>query len=236
MKSKTYKLFKIILAFFLCIIVIYIIYLLFKYFIPFIFSLKDPIVREHFECYIKSLGLKGIILMLLLQIVQVFSGIIPNEPVQILFGMLYGTFLGGILSFIGIFIGTIGVCYSTKLLGKNFIYRILNSKRLAKFTFLDNTKKLKTILIFLFFIPGIPKDILLYASCLTSLKTKKILYIATLSRIPAIFIATFTGSSLTHGDLLRSIILFSLTAIFAVIGILVNFIINKKKSTNKKGA
>ena len=64
--------------------------------LPLITKLSNEESRIEFKEQVSAMGIKGIFLMLGIQILQIVVAVIPGQPVEIISGMLYGTF-GGIL-------------------------------------------------------------------------------------------------------------------------------------------
>ena len=128
--------------------------------IPFLFSLNVESNRVKFENYVKNLGIFGILIVLLIQILQVFIAIIPGEFVELLAGFLYGTWGGLLLCLIGNFIGSLLIYLTVKIFANKYMLKLKEKLRL--YSFLNNKKKISLYLFIIFLIPGLPKDIFTY--------------------------------------------------------------------------
>lgn len=229
--QKRKKLVTISAQIFLCVAVV----ILTVYFFPQIMALKDEHIREKVRDYVQEAGIFGVLLMLGIQLVQVILSIIPGEPVEVLFGFIYGPWLGALLCLVGLMLGTFSVFCVTRVLGKNFMARAENDDRYKRLKFLKEPKKRDTLIFLLFFLPGTPKDTLTYFAPFTKIELWKFLLISTLGRIPSVITSTFAGESIFTGDYIGSIIIFVLTGAVGIVGILVyHRILNKHDRSKDK--
>ena len=79
--------------------------------------------------------------------------------------MSYGAIGGLIIIFLGAFLSSFIIFFSVRKFGRNFIYSFVSKEKIEKLEknkLFSNPKKLDTILFVLFFIPGTPKDIIVY--------------------------------------------------------------------------
>lgn len=203
----------------------FLILLSFYYFYPFIKEINlNPQSLESFKLWIESQGLLGAIVVFLLQILQVVVSIIPGGPIQIIFGLIYGAIPGFLISFVGMFIGSILVYSITKLFRHKVINVFVKEEQLNKYQFLNDSPKLESILFILFLIPGVPKDTLVYYAGITNIPFKKFILITVFARIPGMLSSTFIGSSLGIGNISLSLVVFGITILFGALG----FMYNKK--------
>ena len=202
---------------------------------PWIMSFSKEEVRLQFENYIESLGWSGVLVFIFFQLLQIVIAFIPGEPIELAAGVLYGPVWGTILCMIGSLIGTVIVFYIVKAFGNTAALVFFKEKELSKIKFLQNTKKLKFVLFILFFIPGTPKDILTYFAPLTPIRPGAFFLIATFARFPSIITSTLAGASITDGEFTKGIIIFLITALIGLLGILFyNKFIEKHNDTPKK--
>lgn len=203
--------------------------------LPWIISLKDQAGREAFETYIHSKGAWGVVILLGVQILQVVIAIIPGEPIEVISGLLYGTWWGWLICTVGMLVGTVLIYYLIKLLGVSFIRSLIDEKKFEKYKFLNDTKRLETVTFLLFFIPGTPKDLLTYFMPLTKIKPLTFFAIVTVARIPSILSSTFAGASLSEGKWLQTIVVFVVIGAIGILGIRFNdFIIDRLNRRREK--
>lgn len=143
--------------------------------------------------------------------------------------MSYGAFGGLIIVLIGSFISSFIIFFGVRKFGKNFIYSFVPKEKIEKLEknkLFSNTKKLDTILFVLFFIPGTPKDLIVYIGSLLPIKPAKFLAISTFARFPSIISSTIAGSNLLSGNWLVILVAYIIT--FAIAGIVI-YVFNKKE-------
>jgi len=205
---------------------------------PWIISLKDAKARDALREFIYSKGAFGVLILLGLQVLQVVVAIIPGEAIEVLSGLLYGTFYGYVICTVGMLIGTVMIYYTVRALGIVFINKMLGEDKLSKFKFLHDEKKLEMVTFLLFFIPGTPKDLLTYFMPLTKMKPITFFVITTVARIPSIISSTFAGASIGEGKWVQTVIIFCVIGLVGIVGIIFNdkFMksVNKKREDIKK--
>lgn len=200
---------------------------------PYVKGLATEEGRAAFKAWVDGLGFGGWLVTLGIQLLQIFVAFIPGEPVELMLGYVWGPWLGTLTCLIGIFIGTLGIFLLVKKLGMKFVRKIVGTDDLTKYKFLSNKNKVELTVFILFFIPGTPKDALTYIAPIAPISPIKYLLIATFARFPSIITSTILGDSIAEGNYLMAIIVFALTALISVLGIIFgNKFINKRQ--NKK--
>jgi uncharacterized membrane protein YdjX (TVP38/TMEM64 family) len=190
--------------------------------IPPVLSLRDPVNQVKFEEFIESIGVWGILVMLAIQVLQIIVAIIPGEPIELLMGLMYGTFGGLSLSLLGIVIGTSIVFYMVKRFGKKFAGKFVDISKFNKLAFLRIPSKRDMFIFLLFFIPGTPKDVLTYFAPFTGIAFGKFLLLSTIARIPSVISSTLVGATVSEGKLINSIIIYAITGLIGLAGIIIN--------------
>ncbi|MDO4282826.1 MAG: VTT domain-containing protein [Clostridia bacterium] len=189
--------------------------------LPFISKLATEESRLELKDDIANMGIKGVIITLGLQILQIVVAVIPGQPMEIISGMLYGTLGGMLLCLVGIFIGTFIVFYLTRKIGISFIQLFFDQEQIDKFKnkkLFKNPKKLELFMFIMFVIPLIPKDIFIYLAGISPVNPKRFLIIATISRIPGLFITVYAGNRLSEGNFIIAILLVALFIALGIIG------------------
>ena len=152
--------------------------------------------RDAFIAYVRDGGFAGMLAFLGLQILQVVVAVLPGEPVELMAGLLYGTWGGLALCLVGVGISTMAIYYCVRAAGA----RAIDPATLAKYRFLRDEAHVKLFLFLLFFIPGTPKDALIYLGPFLPLNPLAFLLLATVGRIPSILTSTFVGSQFAAGS------------------------------------
>ena len=84
----------------------------------------------------------------------------------------------------------------------------------------------------LFFIPGTPKDLLTYCVALTKIDFVSFITITMIARMPSILSSTLSGDALSSGNYVFAGIIIGISAIVAVVGMIIYS--KKKKSLDTK--
>jgi uncharacterized membrane protein YdjX (TVP38/TMEM64 family) len=186
---------------------------------PYVKSLGTEEGREAFGEWVDGLGFGGWFITLGIQLLQIFVAFIPGKPVELLLGYLWGPWLGMLTCLIGIFIGTLTIFLLVRRFGMKFVRKIVGTDDLTKYKFLSDKNKVELTVFILFFIPGTPKDVLTYIAPIAPINPVKYLLISTFARIPSIITSTLLGDSIADGDYLLAVIVFVVTAIISILGI-----------------
>lgn len=185
--------------------------LLIWHYYPLIQSLMQPENMDLFRQRLHSFGLLGIIILLGVQILQVFSGIIPALPIQLAAGVTYGAIRGTAICIGGILIGSAIVFITVKRFGQPVLDRMFPKEKQEKLVFLHDADRLSMIVFIIYLIPAMPKDVLTYLAALTPLTLTRFLSITLIARIPTILGNTFASSALLQGNTTASVIVFCIT-------------------------
>lgn len=193
-----------------------------------------PLVRlasspQEFRGFIDSFGIFGSLIFTLLVAFQVVFAFVPGEPLEVLGGYAFGFWEGSILCILGAAIGSVIIFLFTRKFGKKFVTLFVSEEKLESIKILNDKKRVFILTFILFLIPGSPKDLLTYVSGLTSIKLWQWLIITSIARIPSVVTSTMSGHALNNQDYLIAIIVFGVTAIISVTGMLIY-----KKITNNK--
>lgn len=198
---------------------------------PYIKSLSVPENQIKFKNYIDSLGFWGVIVVFLIQVCQIIFAFIPGEPIEVLAGVMYGTFGGLAICLVGILLGSLLIFLMVRKFGKRLILKLYSKEKIENLSFLKNSSKRNTLIFLLFFIPGTPKDLLTYFAGLTKIKMAEFLLISTFARIPSVITSTLAGSTISNGTPHLTLIIFLCTGIVGLLGIYINNIFTKKHQT-----
>lgn len=183
---------------------------------------------ERFSEFLASYGAVSALIYIAIQVTQVVIAVIPGEIIQIGGGFVFGTALGTLYSVIGIFLGTLIVFYTTRLLGFSLVKTFIPQNKIQKFDFLINNPKSEIAMFILFLIPGIPKDTLVYIAGLTPIKPLNFLLICMIGRFPGLLGSAYIGANLQQKHYLLVTIISAIALVLFVVGIIVkDKVINK---------
>lgn len=179
--------------------------------------LNDPTVLKQQLDKLGNWGKLFLVLTMSLQIVLVF---LPGEIIEVASGFCYGTFEGMFICLLGAVIGTIIIYSIVNKYGIKLVNKFFDSNQINEITFLKKEKHLEVIIFIIFFIPGTPKDILTYLAPFTKIPMSSFILITTIARIPSVITSTIGGNALSNQDYHFTLLVFIITAVISIIGLL----------------
>ena len=180
--------------------------------------------REAFRVFMSEHSRQGVVFYLFIQFIQVIIGFLPGQIIQFVGGYLFGIVLGLILSLIGTGIGTLTVFFLARHFGREFVSLFVKDKNLNKFIDMMDSGKGYTIVILIYLIPGLPKDVFTYAAGLTRLRPLTFTILTVIARAPAMLATILFSRFLYTGNY------FGVLIIIVIIATLLVIILIKRKS------
>ena len=189
------------------------------------FAVGKPLIQfveepEQFRAWLDSYGVWGRVIFLGMTLLQIIIGIIPGEPLEIGAGYAFGVWEGFLLCEMGIVIGSALIWCFSRYLGIKAVEAFYPREKLNELKFLKDTQKLNITAFILFFIPGTPKDMLTYVLGLTPMKLSTCLFITVVARIPSVITSVIGGSALGKQNYWLAVIVFAVTGLISLGGIL----------------
>lgn len=224
--------FKIIILILVIAILSYAVYYLF----PVMKNIATPEGQVAFKEKITNSGISGIFMLFGLQLAQIFLVILPGEPLEILAGMCYGSLWGTIFILASVFATTTAIFFLVRKFKKKFVYEFFSKEKVDKIEkskIFNNPKKVEMILFILFFIPGTPKDLMVYLGGLLPIKPLRFILISTFARFPSIISSTLAGSNIMKGNWTSIVVIYLITFILAIFAFILINIFDKNKETEK---
>ena len=188
------------------------------------------------NAHLKDFGVFRYMALLIIQLAQVVIAIIPGEFVELLSGFALGTLWGTVLCIVGSALGAAIIYWGVHRFGKRFIAFFTGRKFYERMKFLKDPVRRDMFLFILFFIPGTPKDLLLYFSPLLDIKLSRLLMIVSIARIPSLVSSCYVGAHVAEGMFGHSIVVFAITGMIGLAGILINDMILQYKEKKSKDA
>ena len=186
--------------------------------------------REDFQDYVRSFAPWDWLVMLGLQILQVFIALIPGEIVESAAGFVLGPWLGTAVCYVGICLASILIFSLTRRCGVKLVEVFVSREKINELRFINTERKRDTLIFLLFFIPGTPKDLLTYFVGLTDIRLRTFLLLSMVARIPSVITSTFGGHLLGEERYTGAIILYGITGLVSAIGLLgYNMYLKKKQ-------
>lgn len=197
----------------------------------FIWKWLASFTHEGFREYINSFGIWSPLVLLSLQILQVFIALIPGEILETAAGFAFGPLLGTLVCYTGIAIGSAVIFFLTRKFGIKLVEIFVSGDKINELRFINTEKKRNGLIFLLFFIPGTPKDLITYFVGLTDIKFSAFLLISLTARIPSVVSSTFGGHLLGEGKLWGALLLYGITGTVSLTGLLLyNKLIGKRHS------
>jgi uncharacterized membrane protein YdjX (TVP38/TMEM64 family) len=153
------------------------------------------ILQDHHRLkeIISSFGAYSPLAFILLQILQVVVAPIPGGAIEFLGGYLFGVKAGLFYSMIGLVLGSWFAFGLARFFEKWAVEKFVSPQTRKKFDYLIGHEGV-ILSLFLFLIPGFPKDALCYILGLTPMHLGIFLIISTIGRIPGTLMATLQGA------------------------------------------
>lgn len=200
----------------LALAVIFIVFIAYEYYHQYFYILKNP---KKIKEIILSYGQYSILAFLGLQIIQVVAFFIPGEVIQVSGGYIYGTLAGGLISLVGITMGSAIVYSISRLYGKPFIRKIISNKQMKFFDKVLKLGSINFVVFLLYLIPGIPKDVLAYICGISDINFKNFMLYSTLGRVPGIFISALFGARMYTGNKVILIVIAVTMSFLFILGV-----------------
>ena len=199
--------------------------------IPMVRLAEDP---AQFRALVDSCGIAGKLVFVGMVVLQVIVAFIPGEPIELAAGYAFGFLEGTLLTLAGFVLGSWLVFILVRRYGVKLVEVFFPAEKIAKFSFLKDPQKTKTIAFLLMLIPGTPKDFLSYFAGLTQLTAKQWLLIVVIGRIPSLITSTATGAAAGQQNYILSAVMLGITIMLTVSGILYYRTICKQQSEESK--
>lgn len=190
-------------------------------FLDYITKLQNNEYKQQLLSRLDSIGPIAIPILFVFQMLQIVIAVLPGGLVEVFSGMLLGPIWGTIISICGIMAGTFVAFVLAQKLGRPFIRRMVSEQAFDRYVKLCNNKRMQAFILFLFFLPGIPKDVLIYAIG-SGTRSLSMGIRVSIIRIPSILVSVYAGSLFGEGDFVNSILLYSAFLIVGLLGMAVN--------------
>jgi uncharacterized membrane protein YdjX (TVP38/TMEM64 family) len=151
--------------------------------------------REAIKSYILSWGMAAPVVFTGIQILQVVLAPIPGEATGFIGGYLFGALNGFLYSSIGLATGSLINFGIGRLLGKQFIRKLIPDSQIKKLDKLVHRQG-AIVLFICFLFPGFPKDYLCLFLGISDIPFKLFFLMATFGRMPGTLALSVQGASL----------------------------------------
>ena len=184
----------------------------------FIWNWLRSFSQDDFRDYIQSFGAGGPLVLLGLQFLQVFIALIPGELLETAAGYAFGPWIGTAICYVGVGLASALIFALTRRYGVKLVEIFVDRERINELRFLNTERKRNNLIFLLYFIPGTPKDLLTYFAGLTDIRLKTFLLLSMVARIPSVITSTFGGHLLGEERYIGAIILYGVTGLLSLLG------------------
>jgi len=150
---------------------------------------RDP---ARLQAVVEQLGVLAPVGFFALNIIQIVGAPIPGYPVQILGGALFGTWLGGVYSIIGMTIGGLTSTWLTRRLGRPFVEKQVGAETLTKY---ENLARLESLWFWVILLTVPMGDFPYYIAGLSRVKYSILALAILISRGPFTFVISWVGAT-----------------------------------------
>ncbi len=204
------------------------------------FEVGKPMVRfasqpERFRLWVDSNGVWGRLAYMGMMMIQILVAFLPGEPFEFVAGYAFGALEGTVLCFVASALGSCIVLCLVRKFGMRLVKLFFSDEKINSVKFLRSSKKRIILFSIIFILPGTPKDLLCYFAGITDIKLWVLMLICSLGRLPAIITSTIGGDAIGTESYILAIIVYAVTAIISVGGILIyNFLRKKHEKKTEK--
>ncbi len=193
---------------------------------PFVSTLSEP---EKYAEWVAGYGIRGKLLYSAAVIWQIIVPVLPGEIFEIAAGYAFGAVRGTLWCMAAEAAGSVAVLLLARRFGQPLLEIFFKKEKIERIGVLKSSKKRALLFCILFVMPGTPKDLMCYYAGLTELPLPLLLAVCTLGRFPAVVTSTVGGAGLGSRRYLFAVIVFSVTAIVSLAGVIIY-----SKMTGKK--
>ena len=174
-------------------------------------------VLYRLEDYLNLHRSESALILIGLQIVQVIICILPGQPIQFASSYMFGILGGFLLSITGALIGVTISFYIAKFLGKDFLEIVFDADKIENYRRKLNSGKGLLIVLLIYLLPGVPKDLVSYAAGISDMRFRPFLLVSTIGRSPGMLGSLLLGHFFSERNYTAIAVLAVITVIILVI-------------------
>lgn len=177
---------------------------------------KEDVTKEEVRESLEQFGWRGYITLGLLSMMQVVFAFIPAEPVQVVSGLSFGLWKGGLVCLAGVFVGNTIIYILYKIYGER-LTEFFEQNLELDFEAARKSYAVVLIVFILYFLPAIPYGLICIFTASLDIKYPKYILLTTLGSIPSILIGVGLGHIAIATSWLLSIAVFLVLIVLLVI-------------------
>ena len=153
---------------------------------------RDGATKEDVRESLERFGWRGYITLGVLSMLQVVLTFLPAEPVQVISGVSFGLWKGGLVCLAGVFAGNTIIYILYKIYGDKLADYL---ERHAEFDFsvARRSSKIALIIFILYFLPAIPYGLICLFTASLDIRYPKYILLTTLGAAPSVLIGVGLG-------------------------------------------
>jgi len=180
-------------------------------------SLTTTFDAENVKTYVLSFGVAAPVIFILLHILQTVVAPIPGAILVIAGGLIWGAYLGTLLSVIGAFTGSLICFWLSRTLGRPFVEKFAKKEDL-EFTDKFFQKYGIPAIILLRLIPLMAFDVISYGAGMTKMDFKKYATATLIGMIPSTLFYSYIGFTIGDNSLIAIILAIAVLVVFFLMG------------------
>ena len=177
---------------------------------------KEDVTKEEVRESLEQFGWRGYITLGILSMFQVVFAFLPAEPVQVISGLSFGLWKGGLVCLSGVFLGNTIIYILYKIYGERLTQYFERNLELD-FEVARKSSVVAVIVFILYFLPAIPYGLICIFTASLDIKYPKYILLTVLGSIPSILIGVGLGHIAIATSWLVSILVFVALIILLVI-------------------
>ncbi|MDD4796427.1 MAG: VTT domain-containing protein [Eubacteriales bacterium] len=162
--------------------------------------------QQQLRAYLHAAGVKGVLLLYLLQTLQIFSAFFPSMTIQIAGGITYGVVSGMLICLAGIVTGNAIIFAAVRRFGPRVAALLGETRYHDRFAFLKRSKNVGLLLFGILLVPGFPNGIMPYLAAGTNITFARYLLVVTLASVPNILFCTYLGDRIIRGEYVQALV------------------------------
>ena len=177
---------------------------------------KEDVTKEEVRESLEQFSWKGYITLGILSMLQVVFTFLPAEPVQVISGLSFGLWKGGLVCFSGVFLGNTIIYILYKIYGDRLTEYFEQNLDLD-FEAARKSSVVALIVFILYFLPAIPYGLICLFTASLDLKYPKYILLTALGAIPSILIGVGLGHIAIASSWVMSVLVFVVLVVLLVI-------------------
>lgn len=188
---------------------------------------REGITQEEIREIAQKFGVRGIISVGLLSMLQVVLMFLPAEPVQVVAGISYGLWFGLLICAAGVFVGNtiIYICY--KVFGKR-MSEYYSKKIDIDWSSAKTQRGISLVVLILYILPAIPYGMICFFAASMGLKYHRYIILTVLGAVPSVLIGVALGHLAITASIVWAAVIFAI-----LLAIIIVIMIKKDKLTAK---